>query len=168
MTVSLDPTYPLFPVFSFLGFIVCCIPLPWHIQAWNSGTCAYMIWTSMACLIEFVNCIVWTGNLNNPSPVWCDICKSLFLTFISLCFDVVVPSFEISLGRQCRYTGIFVVYQSTPVLPYFMSISLNNAPGCTGKNLPVQFLPDLLNSHGRNVAWLSSTYVLQLVHQLSS
>lgn len=169
MTVSFDPTYPLFPVLSFLGFIVCCIPLSWHIQAWNSGTCAYMIWTSMACLIEFVNCIVWTGNLNNPSPVWCDICWVLPLSHVHLlCLTFYrFRSFKISLGRQGRYTGIFIVYQSTPLLPYFMSISLNNAPRCTDI-LPVQFLPDLLSSSGRNVAWLLSTYVLQLVHQLLS
>ena len=78
MAVSTDPTYPLFPIFSFLGFIVCCIPLPWHIQAWNSGTCAFIMWTAVACLIEFVNCIIWTGNLNNPAPVWCDICEFAF------------------------------------------------------------------------------------------
>ena len=75
MNASQDPTYPLFPVFAFLGFVLCCIPLSWHIQAWNSGTCAFMIWTAVACLTEFVNCIVWTGNINNPAPVWCDICE---------------------------------------------------------------------------------------------
>lgn len=76
MSPSHDPSYPLFPTLSFLGFVVSFIPLPWHIQAWNAGTCAFMIWTGTACLNEFVNSIVWRGHVLNLAPVWCDICKS--------------------------------------------------------------------------------------------
>lgn len=74
MPQSLDPTYPLFPVLSFLGFVVALVPFPWHLQAWNSGTCAFMLWTSLACLVEFVNSLIWAGNVDNNIPVWCDIC----------------------------------------------------------------------------------------------
>lgn len=70
-----DPTYPLLPIFAFLGFIVSLIPLSWHLQAWNAGTCVYMIWTSFACLIQFVNAIVWKDTARTIAPVWCDICK---------------------------------------------------------------------------------------------
>ncbi|KAF8239230.1 STE3-like pheromone receptor [Tricholoma matsutake] len=77
MPLSQDPTYPLFPLFSSLGFLVTLIPLPWHIQAWNSGTCAFMIWTSMTCLIESINSLVWRGNVQNPAPIWCDISSKL-------------------------------------------------------------------------------------------
>jgi pheromone a factor receptor len=76
MSPARDPTYPLFPVFSFIGFVLCLIPLPWHLQAWNSGTCAFMIWTALSCLVGFVNSVVWSGNVNNPAPIWCDICES--------------------------------------------------------------------------------------------
>ncbi|KAL0952925.1 hypothetical protein HGRIS_007139 [Hohenbuehelia grisea] len=76
---SLDPTYPLFPICAFLGFLVSLIPLPWHIQAWNAGTCMYMFWTAISCLIEFVNSLVWKGNIENPAPVWCDISSKLLL-----------------------------------------------------------------------------------------
>jgi pheromone a factor receptor len=72
-----DVTYPLFPVFAFLGFVLSLIPLPWHLQAWNSGTCYFMIWTSLACLNQFVNSIVWAGNALNPAPWWCEICMLL-------------------------------------------------------------------------------------------
>ncbi|KAF9232484.1 pheromone A receptor-domain-containing protein [Melanogaster broomeanus] len=67
-----DP-YPLYPIFAFLGFVLTLVPLPWHFQAWNSGTCAYMLWVSLSCLVQFVNSVVWQGNVNNPAPVWCDI-----------------------------------------------------------------------------------------------
>ncbi|KIL55876.1 hypothetical protein M378DRAFT_560049 [Amanita muscaria Koide BX008] len=76
---SSDPTYPSFPIISFLGFILALIPLSWHLQAWNVGTCAFMIWTSLACLFEFINSLVWAGNVLNPVPVWCDISSKYLL-----------------------------------------------------------------------------------------
>lgn len=69
----LDPTYPLFPIFAFLGILLCLIPLPWHLQAWNSGTCYFMLWTSLACANQFVNAIIWADNALNPAPWWCEI-----------------------------------------------------------------------------------------------
>ncbi|GAW04838.1 pheromone receptor [Lentinula edodes] len=65
--------YPLFPIFAFFGFVLPLIPLPWHFQAWNSGTCYFMLWASLACLNQFVNSIIWKGNVINSAPVWCDI-----------------------------------------------------------------------------------------------
>lgn len=73
-----DPTYPLFSIFAFIGFVVGLIPMTWHLQSWNSGTCIYMIWASFASLIEFVDSIVWNGSVRNPAPVWCDICAYMF------------------------------------------------------------------------------------------
>lgn len=72
----MDPTYPLFPILAFLGFILVLIPLPWHLEAWNTGTCLYMIWAALACLNQAVNSVVWHGNALNVAPVWCDICES--------------------------------------------------------------------------------------------
>ena len=71
-----DSSYPLFPVVSLLGCVVSFIPLPWHLQAWNAGTCIYMFWAGFASLIQFVNSVVWHGNMENVAPVWCDICTS--------------------------------------------------------------------------------------------
>ncbi|KAI0830080.1 putative fungal pheromone GPCR, STE3-type [Trametes gibbosa] len=68
-----DPTYPFFPVVAFLGFILALVPFPWHLQAWNAGTCIFMVWASLASLIQFVDSIVWNGNAINSAPVWCDI-----------------------------------------------------------------------------------------------
>ncbi|KAK0421958.1 pheromone A receptor-domain-containing protein [Armillaria borealis] len=68
-----DPTYPLFPIFAFFGFILPLIPLQWHLAAWNSGTCYFMIWTSLASLNQFINSIVWADNVTNWAPWWCEI-----------------------------------------------------------------------------------------------
>ena len=87
-----DPTYPLFPVVSFLGAVAAFVPLPWHLQAWNAGTCIYMFWAGFASLIQFVNSIVWHGNMENVAPVWCDICKS--------CISLVVFASHVFLQPQ--------------------------------------------------------------------
>ncbi|KAJ7790722.1 fungal pheromone STE3G-protein-coupled receptor, partial [Mycena leptocephala] len=88
-----DPTYPLFPIFAFLGFFLPLIPLHWHFQAWNSGTCWYIFWASLSCLNQFVNSIVWAGNTLNSAPWWCEISirimmgASVGLPAASLCIN---------------------------------------------------------------------------------
>ena len=99
-------TYPnaVFSVFAFTGFLMCSIPFPWHLEgkyhiflnfwildlqlnsAWNTGTCLYMAWAGVACLMQFINSVVWNGNAINWAPVWCDICTFLLLSifFLSL------------------------------------------------------------------------------------
>ncbi|KAL1742311.1 mating pheromone receptor Bbr2 [Schizophyllum fasciatum] len=92
---SNDPTYPLFPIFAFLGFVLSLVPLPWHIQAWNSGTCAYMLWTATACLLSFVNAIVWRGNALNVAPIWCDISSKLLLGV-----SIGIPASGLCISRR--------------------------------------------------------------------
>jgi pheromone a factor receptor len=75
LSTMVEPLYPLFPIASFLGFVLVLIPLPWHLQAWNSGTCFFVLWTSLACLNQFINSVMWANDALNKAPVWCDICK---------------------------------------------------------------------------------------------
>jgi pheromone a factor receptor len=91
----MDPTENLvFIVFCFFGFWLSIIPLYWHLQgklqftngpslnikvhftAWNTGTCVYMLWTSIGCLICFINAILWRGNVIDKAPIYCDIGKA--------------------------------------------------------------------------------------------
>jgi pheromone a factor receptor len=108
-----DPSYPLFSMFAFLGFLVTLIPLSWHLEAWNSGTCYYMAWASLACLNQFVNSVVWAGNALNPAPVWCDICmlytalssvprspKIYVATRIMLGSAVGIPAASLCINRR--------------------------------------------------------------------
>jgi len=62
-----------FSVFSAIGFVLSVVPLYWHLEAWNVGTCMYMVWTALACLVHFVDSVIWSGNAINWAPVWCDI-----------------------------------------------------------------------------------------------
>ncbi|KAG5730498.1 hypothetical protein E4T56_gene13650, partial [Termitomyces sp. T112] len=94
-TTMLDPTYPLYPIFTFTGCVLVLIPLPWHLQAWNSGTCFYMIWAALACLNQFVNSVVWANNAINTAPIWCDISIRIMLGA-----SVGLPAASLCINRR--------------------------------------------------------------------
>ncbi|KAF8055249.1 pheromone B alpha 1 receptor [Lyophyllum atratum] len=81
--------------FSFLGFILCCIPFPWHLEAWNTGTCLYMAWAGLACLNQAINSVIWNGNAINWAPVWCDI-SARFLVGVA----VAIPAASLCINRR--------------------------------------------------------------------
>lgn len=94
--IAMDPTENLiFIIFCFVGFWLSVIPLYWHLQgklpftngpkfeykrstftAWNTGTCVYMVWTALGCLIYCINAILWRGNVIDKAPIYCDISKA--------------------------------------------------------------------------------------------
>lgn len=82
--------------------------------AWNTGTCLFMIWTGLACLNQFINSIVWTGNVINWAPVWCDICESFILkkfpeadsliaTRFMIGSSVAIPAASLCINRRLYY-----------------------------------------------------------------
>ncbi|KAF9468420.1 fungal pheromone STE3G-protein-coupled receptor [Collybia nuda] len=104
-----DPTYPLFPIFAFLGFVLVLIPLPWHFQAWNSGTCFYMMWASLACLNQFVNSVVWANTALNVAPVWCDISIRIMMGA-----SVGLPAASLCINRRLYYISSSQAVSITP------------------------------------------------------
>ncbi|KZT69398.1 putative fungal pheromone GPCR, STE3-type [Daedalea quercina L-15889] len=90
-----ESAYPLFPTFAFFGFVVGLIPLPWHLQGWNAGTCIYMLWVSLASLVEFVDSIVWNANINDPAPVWCDISTKFLIGA-----GIGIPAASLCINRR--------------------------------------------------------------------
>nr|ALK27861.1 mating factor receptor STE3-2 [Limonomyces culmigenus] len=90
-----DFAWPFFPIVALLGAVLPLIPLSWHLQAWNSGTCYYMIWASILCLNQFVNAIVWHGTAIDFAPVWCDIS-----TRIIVAGNVAIPLTSLCINRR--------------------------------------------------------------------
>ncbi|RDX44930.1 STE3-domain-containing protein [Lentinus brumalis] len=90
-----DPTYPLFPIFAFIGFVLALVPLPWHLEAWNSATCYYMMWASLSCLNQFVNTVVWARDALDHAPVWCDIS-----TRITIAASVGIPAASMCINQR--------------------------------------------------------------------
>ncbi|EMD35181.1 STE3-like pheromone receptor B mating type [Gelatoporia subvermispora B] len=90
-----DLQYPAYSVLALLSAVIVLIPLPWHLEAWNSGTCLYMIWTSLACLNFGINTIVWHNNALNPTPVWCDISSRIIVAV-----SVAIPCASLCINRR--------------------------------------------------------------------
>ncbi|KAL4070140.1 pheromone A receptor-domain-containing protein [Scleroderma yunnanense] len=84
-----------FSACAFVGFVLVTIPLPWHLEAWNTGTCLYMIWTSLGCLNLFINSVVWNSDVINKAPVWCDI-STRFMIGLA----VAIPSASLCINRR--------------------------------------------------------------------
>lgn len=85
----------IYSAFAFIGFVLVTIPLPWHLEAWNTGTCLYMLWTGLACLNNFINSVVWDGNALNPAPIWCDI-SSRIIVMVA----VAIPCASLCINRR--------------------------------------------------------------------
>lgn len=99
-----DIAFPLFPLLSLIGFVLSLIPLPWHLQVWNSGTCYFMIWSAISCLNKFVNSIVWAGSAADSAPALCEICASAAFSTIALLVTNWVhlnsPATRITIGAS--------------------------------------------------------------------
>ncbi|KAJ7223583.1 putative fungal pheromone GPCR, STE3-type [Mycena pura] len=90
-----DPTYPLFPIIAFVGSVLVLVPLPWHLQAQNSGTCFYVLWSFLATLNQFINSIVWANDTVDRAPVWCDISIRIMLAA-----SVGTPAASLCISRR--------------------------------------------------------------------
>jgi pheromone a factor receptor len=82
--------------------------------AWNTGTCLYMIWAGLGCLMQCINSIVWNGNMVNRAPIYCDICESVdplstqrlltlhhpIATRIQVALNVAIPACSLCINRR--------------------------------------------------------------------
>jgi len=71
--MSVLTPYPINPLGSFLGLVLCLLPLPPLLKKWNSGVWSYALWVAGLNLVSFVNYTIWYDNVKIVVPVWCDI-----------------------------------------------------------------------------------------------
>ncbi|KAI0341208.1 STE3-domain-containing protein [Trametopsis cervina] len=90
-----DPLYPAYTVIAFITAFIVLIPLPWHLQAWNAGTCLFMIWTSISCLNLAINSILFHSTAVDLAPVWCDISSRLLVAQ-----GVAIPAASLCINRR--------------------------------------------------------------------
>jgi hypothetical protein len=110
-----DFAWPLFPIVALLGTVLPLVPLTWHLQAWNSGTCYYMIWASILCLNQFVNALVWHGSAIDFAPVWCDICECIAADVPRMFCLLFMCSVPYHHRWQRRYSPRVPLHQPPPV-----------------------------------------------------
>lgn len=73
---AMDPTYPLVPIANFIGCVLSLIPLL-HMDTrfWNTGVYVFVLWSFLSCFPVAINTVVWSNDVKDRAPVWCDICK---------------------------------------------------------------------------------------------
>ncbi|KAH9967100.1 GPCR fungal pheromone mating factor, partial [Russula compacta] len=89
------PPNEVYTIFSFLGFLMSVIPLYWHMEAWNTGTCLAMGWIGVGCLMQCINSIIWNNNMADRARVYCLISVS-----IQAGINVAIPSFSLCIVRR--------------------------------------------------------------------
>jgi len=89
------PPNQVYSAFSFIGFVMCAIPFYWHLEAWNTGTCLYMAWTGLGCLIQCINSIIWNHNMINRAPIYSDI-----VVCIQAGLNVAIPAASLCINRR--------------------------------------------------------------------
>lgn len=125
-----DPAYPAFSVLILFAAVLVLIPLPWHLQSLNAGTCLFMIWTSIACLNLGVNSIVWHGNAIDVAPVWCDICKFLFQLCGVCPVQVFVASRIIVASAVAIPAASFCINRRLYKIATIQSVSISHTEVC--------------------------------------
>ena len=76
---NMDPTFPLVPIMNFLAALLVCLPTlssAIHSGSWNVAVLSFAFWTTLSCIIMGINSIIWSDNVRDVAPVWCDISKS--------------------------------------------------------------------------------------------
>nr|QHW03272.1 putative pheromone receptor protein isoform s1 [Flammulina filiformis] len=122
----------LFIVFSFVAFILCALPFPFYLRAWNVGTSCYAFWTGLACLNSFINAIIWNHNAINWAPVWCDISTRIILSenvSLTICSFVInrrlywmATSTSVNFDRRKAIRSDLLLCLGVPILQMIVAI----------------------------------------------
>ncbi|KAH9958653.1 GPCR fungal pheromone mating factor [Russula compacta] len=89
------PPNEMYTALSFVGFLMCAIPFYWHMEAWNAGTCLYMAWTGLGCLMQCINSIIWNKNMVDRAKIYCFISVR-----IQCALNVAIPASSLCIARR--------------------------------------------------------------------
>ena len=72
---AVDPTYPLYPIASFLASLMLLLVLLTSFvrQSWNFGVALLCFWLFFENLTNGINAILWSDNFDIKLNVYCDI-----------------------------------------------------------------------------------------------
>lgn len=75
----MDPTFPLVPIANALACVLILIPLIHLLSGpWNTGVCMFGIWVFLVGVATCVNTSLFSDNVNDKAPIWCDIGERYF------------------------------------------------------------------------------------------
>ena len=67
--------YPILPAGAFLAAFLVLIPACWHWRTRNVPTLSLIVWLFTLNVVYGANSLVWSDNVRDKAPVWCDICE---------------------------------------------------------------------------------------------
>lgn len=74
---EMEPTYPLAPVLNFIScFLILVSLLGIVTRPWNTGVLMLVVYVSLKSLVIGINTAVWSNNVKDVAPIWCDIGES--------------------------------------------------------------------------------------------
>ncbi|KAJ3754823.1 pheromone A receptor-domain-containing protein [Lentinula raphanica] len=109
-------TDTLFFGLSLSAFVLVFIPFYWHLKARNTGTCLFMAWIGLACIILSINSFLWKDTISNLAPVWCDISSKLLvgsnaaIASVASCINIrlwLVASDRVRTLEVCARKNVF-------------------------------------------------------------
>ncbi|VDC04647.1 unnamed protein product [Peniophora sp. CBMAI 1063] len=97
MVAAVDPTYPLYPMASFLaaGMLLLILMTSLVRQSWNLGIAFLCFWLFIANFTDAVNAIIWAENADIKLYVYCDI-----VTHLQIVASVVAPMSTLIITRR--------------------------------------------------------------------
>ena len=79
---AVDPTYPLYPIATFLASVMLLLVLLTSFvrQSWNFGVALLCFWLFFENLIVGINAIIWSDNFDIKLDIYCDIGSYMLAT----------------------------------------------------------------------------------------
>nr|GAT61196.1 pheromone B alpha 1 receptor [Mycena chlorophos] len=126
----------VYTMFAFIGATISFIPLAWHLEAYNVGTCMYMLWTGFACIILGVDSIVWKDNVLDLAPRWCD-----FSTHFLNGYNLAIPACTLCINRRLyQIASVRTVMKTKAQKRREVIIDLCIALGLPVLQIPLQYI----------------------------
>ena len=80
---NMDPSLFLVPIANLTACLPVLLSMSKNMfQSWNIGACSFAIWVAVQSLTKTIRAIMWSDNVENIAPVWCDIGAFSSILFI--------------------------------------------------------------------------------------
>jgi len=107
--------YPILPAGAFLAAFLVLIPACWLWRTRNVPTLSLIVWLFILNVVYGANSLVWSDNVRDKAPVWCDICECLVSRAMGLVSNTVRrcsrQTYHWSLDRVA---SVHVLYMQVP------------------------------------------------------
>ena len=102
----MDPTFPLVPIVNFVAVVLVFSSMSKSMfQVWNVGACAFAIWVTIQSFTAAIGAILWSNNVKNSVPIWCDICERCSHPRLKQSNSVFVKATHLDVGSTVAIPG---------------------------------------------------------------